>query len=54
MSVVVVDEAEGVIVVFGGETEGVEGGDVGGGDVVGDVTRDSTERCVVVVGGDAI
>ncbi len=55
MSIIVVDEAEGIVVVFGGKTEGVVGGkgvirDGGGGDGAGD----STEGGVVVVGCDAI
>ena len=55
MAVVVVDEAEGVIVVFGGESEGIIGGegvvrDCGGRDGSGD----STEGGVVVVCCDAI
>ena len=55
MAVVVVDEGEGVVVVFGGEAEGVFGdkiavGDAGGGGGAGD----GTERSVVVVRGDAV
>ena len=55
MAIIVVDEAEGVVVIFGGKTEGVVGGegvicDGGGRDGAGD----STEGCVVVVCSDAI
>ena len=55
LSLTVVDEAEGVVVVFGGTAEGV----VGGEGVVrdcrdGDGAGDSTEGGVVVVGCDAI
>ena len=55
LSLTVVDEAEGVIVIFGGETEGVVGGEgilCDGGS--GDRTGDSAEGGVVVVCGDAI
>ena len=55
MAVVVVDEAEGVVVDLGGEAEGVFGeevaiGDAGGGGGAGD----GAEGGVVVVGGDAV
>ena len=55
MAVVVVDEGEGVVVVFGGEAEGVFGdevavGDAGGGGGAGDSAKGS----VVVMRGDAV
>ena len=55
LSLTVVDEAEGIIVIFGGEAEGVVGGegvirDCRGGDGAGD----GTKRCIIVVGSDAI
>ena len=55
LSLTVVDKAEGVVVIFGGESEGVVSGEGvirdGGG---GDSTGDGTERSVVVVCCDAI
>ena len=55
MTVVVVDEAEGVVVDLGGEAEGVFGEEVTVGDAGGvDGTGDGAEGCVVVVGGDAV
>ena len=55
MAIIVVDEAEGVVVVFGGKTKGVVGGegivrDCGGRDS----TRDGSEGGIVVVCCDAI
>ena len=55
MAVIVVDEGEGGVVVFGGEAEGVFGdkvavGDAGGGGGAGD----GAEGGVVVVRGDAV
>ena len=55
MTIIVVDKAEGLVVVFGGESEGVVGGegvvgDGGGGDGAGD----GAEGGVVVVCCDAI
>ncbi len=55
MAVVVVDEAEGVVVVFGGKAEGVVGGEGVVRDSGGrDRTRDGTEGGIVVVRRDAI
>ena len=55
MTIVVVDEAEGVVVIFGGESEGVVGGegvirDCRGGDGTGNGTKGG----VVVVCSNAI
>ena len=55
MAIIVVDKAEGVVVVFRGKAEGIVGGegvvrDCGGGDR----TRDGAEGGVVVVCCDAI
>ena len=55
MAVVVVGEGKDVIVVFGGETEGVFGEDVAVGDAGGaGGAGDGAEGCVVVVRGDAV
>lgn len=55
MTVVVVDEAEGVVVDLGGEAEGVFGEEVTVGDAGGvEGTGDGAEGGVVVVGGDAV
>ena len=55
MTIVVVDEAEGVVVVFGGETEGVVEMEVTGGDGGGiDNASDSSKGGVVIVCCDAI
>ena len=55
MSVVVVDEAEGVVVVFGRKAEGGFCCEVAGGDGGGvDGTGNGTEGGVVVVSSDAI
>ena len=55
MTIIVVDEAEGVVVVFGGKAEGVVGGEGVVCDGRGrDGTGDSTEGGVVVVCCDAI
>ena len=55
MTVVVVDEAEGVVVDLGGEAEGVFGEEVTVGDAGGaEGTGDGAEGGVVVVGGNAV
>ena len=55
VAVVVVDEGDGGVVVFGGESEGVFGEDVAVGDAGGaGGAGDGTEGCVVVMGGDAV
>ena len=55
MAIIVVDEAEGVVVIFRGETEGVIKMEVTGGDGGGiDDTGDGTEGGIVVVSRDAI
>jgi hypothetical protein len=55
VAVVIVDEAEGVVVVFGGKTEGVVGGEGvvsnGGG---GDGAGNGAEGGIVIVCCDAI
>ena len=55
MAVVVVDEGGGVIVVFGGETEGVFGEEVAVGDAGGaGSAADGAKGGVIVMGGDAV
>ena len=55
MTIIVVNEAEGEVVVFGGEAEGVFGEEVEVGDAGGaGSTGDGAEGGVVVVGGDAV
>ena len=55
MAIVVVDEAEGGVVDFGGETEGVFGEEVTVGDAGGAGSAgDGAEGGVVVVRGDAV
>ena len=55
MTVVVVDEAEGVVVDLGGEAEGVFGEEVTVGDAGGvEGTGDGAKGGVVVVRGDAV
>ena len=55
MTVVVVDEAEGVVVDLGGEAEGVFGEEVTVGDAGGvEGTGDGAEGGVIVMGGDAV
>ena len=55
MPIVVVSEAEGEVVVFGGEAEGVFGEEVEVGDPGGaGGAGDGAEGGVVVVGGDAV
>ena len=55
VAIVVVDEGEGVVVVFGGEAEGVFGEDVAVGDAGGaEGAGDGAEGCVVVMRGDAV
>ena len=55
MTVVVVDEAEGGVVDFGGETEGVFGEEIAVGDAGGAGSAgDGAEGGVVVMGGNAV
>ena len=55
MPIIIIDESEGVVVVFGGEAEGVFGEDVAVGDAGGaGGAGDGAEGCVVVVRGDAV
>ena len=55
MPIVVVSEAEGEVVVFGGEAEGVFGEEVAVGDAGGAGSAgDGAEGGVVVVGGNTI
>ena len=55
MPIIVVNEAEGEVVVFGGEAEGVFGEDVAVGDAGGaGSAADGAEGGVIVMGGDAV
>lgn len=55
MSVIVVDEGEGVVVVFGGEAERVFGDEIAVGDAGGGGgASDCAEGGVVIVDGDAV
>ena len=55
MAIILVDEAEGVVVVFRGESEGVVGGEGVVRDSGGrDRTRNGAEGGIVVVCSDAI
>ena len=55
MAVVVIDEAEGEVVIFRRETEGVFGEDVAVGNAGGAGSAgDGAEGGIVVVGGDAV
>ena len=55
MPIIIIDESEGVVVVFGGEAEGVFGEKVAVGDAgSARSTGDGAEGGVVVVGGDAV
>ena len=55
MTIIVVNEAKGGVVVFRGEAEGVFGEEVAVGDAGGaGSTGDGAEGGVVVVGGDAV
>ena len=55
MTIIVVNEAKGGVVVFRGEAEGVFGEEVAVGDAGGTgSTGDGAERGVVIVGGDTV